>query len=185
MFLLEKISTKSNAFLKICKVIDRTGIKTFNSSWMTYPSWSNITDSELNNCLLLWATPLCSLSVTENAAKHLECTQKIWKLVCSEMDEQKDSTSVARFYHILGLIFECYIAILNSKHMSENTVRNLMDSISRDILLHLSPLINGGFQTLLKTFNASMNDYKFVLIFLNVNFRLRQLWDQFFVSVVL
>lgn len=165
MFLLEKISTKSNTFRKICKVIDRTGITTFHASWMTYPAWNNITDTELNCCLLLWASPLCSFSMNENVVKHLECTQNIWKVVLSEMDQKKDSVSNAKFYQVLGLIIECYIAILNSKHMSENNVRKLIDSILRETLLLLLPLINGGFQTLLNALNSSLEDCRFVLIF--------------------
>jgi len=162
MFLLEQISTKSNSFHKISQVIDRMGITEFNASWMQYPTWQNITDSDLNRCLLLWASPLCSLSVTECVLKHLESCQKVWRVLCSQMDKTNDPLSVAKRFQVLGLIVECYIAIFNSKHMSGNSVRKLLTCISREISSLIPALINGGFQTLLDTLNRSAEDTKFV-----------------------
>lgn len=168
IFLLEKISTKSKAFHKLYKVIDLTGIKTFHASWMMYPSWDKISESELNACLILWSSPLCSFSNVENVVNHLDYTQKLWTAVCSEMDQTKDHVSLCKFYQVLGLLIECYIAILNSNFMSENHVRNRMDAISKDILKLILPLVNGGFQTLVNTTNLSMENCRFVLYIFNI-----------------
>jgi hypothetical protein len=164
MFLLEQISTKSKSFLKISKIVNKMGFTDFNSSWMMYPTFKTITDQELNRCLLLWASPLCSLSGTEFVIRHLESTQKVWRVICSEMDRTNDPASVAKRYHVLGLIADCYIAIFNSKHMSDNSVRKLMTCISREISVLIPALVNGGFQNLIDTLSLSVEDTKFVRV---------------------
>jgi hypothetical protein len=138
------------------------GVAEFNSSWMMYPTLKTITDQELNRSLLLWASPLCSLSGTEYVIKHLGSIQKVWREICSEMDKTNDPASVTKRYQVLGLIADCYIAVLNSKHMSENSVRKLMTSISREISVLIPALVNGGFQNLLDTLSLSVEDTKFV-----------------------
>ena len=162
MFLLERISTKSNAFRKLCQVIHRMEINTFEASWMIYPSWDNINDIQLKSSLLFWATPLCSLSTTENVLTHLKTTQKVWRSVCQEMDKAKDPGTVSKFFQVLGLIIDCYTAIFRSRHISENNVRLGMNSITREISLLITPLLNGGYKSLANHTIMPREDLKFV-----------------------